>query len=123
MTGEISTCFDGVRPNGYARSMSEMENLTLEVLKDIRGELGGLRGEVRELRGEVQKTNQRLDETVERLDRLETRPTESETRLARELVAVADAIHLLKTEVLEQLNVKKQVDNHEVRLIRLEERA
>ncbi len=55
-------------------------DITVEILKDIRGDIRGLRDEVRgELRGvrdEIRTTNQRLDATNERLEtmngRLET---------------------------------------------------
>ena len=57
--------------------MSNVSDLTLEVLKDIRAELGALRtefGTLRtefgEMRAEQHSTNQRLDATNQRLDTL-----------------------------------------------------
>jgi hypothetical protein len=40
-------------------SMADSD-ITIEVLKDIRGELRGIRGEVRDIRGEQAETNRRL---------------------------------------------------------------
>ncbi len=83
-----------------------MKDPTLEVLKDIRGELGGLRKD-------VQATN-------ERLDGLERRQTETEIRLATEIVAVASAIRDLRDVLIEDRAVRARVDDHENRIQRLE---
>lgn len=58
--------------------MSDAENLTVQILRQIRSDLKeGLDG----LRGEVQKTNQRLDQTNERLDQTNGRLDQTNSRL------------------------------------------
>ena len=89
--------------------MTDVESPTLEVLKDILVELRGVRAEVR-------KTN-------ERLSALELRQAATEGRLVGELTSVIGAIHDLKLAVVEGLDVKKQVDDHELRLSLLESRT
>jgi DNA anti-recombination protein RmuC len=96
--------------------MNDVENLTIQVLQDIRSEL-------RSLKDEVSKTNERLDKTIERLDHLEQRQTATESLLAREINAVIGAIQDLKDTLVAELAVKKLVDDHEIRLALLEQRA
>jgi len=102
--------------------MSEVESLTLEVLKDIRADLRGLKDEARQTNERLDATNERLDTTNERLGLLERRQTTTETRLATELTAVIGAIRDLKDTLVASLEVKKQVDDHERRLAVLEQR-
>ncbi|MBI5542485.1 MAG: hypothetical protein HY901_01240 [Deltaproteobacteria bacterium] len=96
--------------------MGDAENMTIEVLKQIRDELRKTNERLDTNVGEVRKTNERLDTANERLDRLERRQNESEMRLATELVAVTTAIHQLRDTIVSQLEVKKTVDDHERRL-------
>jgi hypothetical protein len=105
----------------------EPTDLTIEILKDIRGEL-------RELRGESRKTNERLDdlrtemgeqlgEVNGRLERVERRQTETETRLATELIAVAGAVRDVRDLLRDDRVIRERVDDHERRLVAVERRA
>ena len=96
--------------------MTDVENLTLEVLKDIRAE-------IKKTNERLDTTNERLDSTVQRLDALERRQAATEIRLATELTSVVAAIHDLKLTIVEGLELKKQVDDHERRLATLEHSA
>lgn len=100
---------DAYRSSPYPEIMNDVENHTLQVLKDIRSEL-------RSLKDEVDKAN-------ERLDHLEQRQTATEIRLTKELTAVIGAIRDLKDTLVAGLAVKKQVDDHERRLLLLEQHA
>lgn len=60
--------------------MSNVSDLTIEVLKDIRAQLGelteikarmdGIHGELTEIRSELRSVNQRVDRLTDRVDRL-----------------------------------------------------
>lgn len=95
-------------------------DLTLEVLKEIRDELRGTKAEVRQ-------TNERLDHLESslggRLDRLERRQSESEIRLATELVAVVGAVNQVRDLLAARLDFQDKVNDHERRLRALEERS
>jgi chromosome segregation ATPase len=106
-----------------------MEDITTQVLIEIRDEM-------RMTRGEIRNTNQRLDTTIERvdaiserldgtnarLDRLERRQVESEVRITTELIAVAGAIREMKDVFLEDRRLAAQVGDHERRIQALENR-
>lgn len=98
----------------------EATDLTLAVLREIRDELKETR---RDLKAEIAQTNARLDQTNARLDHLERRHHEGEVRLATELLAVVDAVKQVQQLLATRLDVKEKVDDHERRLIRLEERT
>ena len=56
--------------------MSNVSDLTLEVLKDIRADIRELRAEQRETNQRLGDTNQRLDGTNQRLDTLQRETNE-----------------------------------------------
>ncbi len=85
-----------------------MKDLALEVLKDIRAELGGL--------------SERVDGLGDRVERVEKRLVESEIRLATELVAVVTAVREVRDVLIEDRALRSQVLDHEVRIQRLERR-
>jgi ABC-type transporter Mla subunit MlaD len=84
----------------------------------------------------IQQTNQRIDQTNGRLDQangrldqleqavesLGRRQTETEVRLASELVAVARAVTEVRDLLRDRLDLRDRVENHELRLVRLEDR-
>lgn len=70
----------------------EPEDLSTEILRQIRDEMRTLRTE---LTGAIGETNQRLG-------RLETRQTETEMRLATEIVAVAGIMQEIRALLREQ---------------------
>lgn len=75
-----------------------------------------------ELSSRIEQTNERLDGTNHRLDRLEHRQVESETRLATELVAVAGAVNEVRDLLRDHLALAPRVEDHEHRLRKLEQR-
>ena len=97
-----------------------MKDHTLEVLKEIRAELGGFRKDVNE---RFERVDQRLERVEGRVERVEHRLTESETRVATELVAVASAVREVRDVLLEDRALRAQVLDHEQRLTKLERRA
>ena len=99
-----------------------MEDVTTQVLIEIRDEMRLVRDEVRQNREEVSKTNERLDGTNSRLDRLERRQVETEVRISTELVAVAGAVREMKDAFLEDRRLTAQVSDHERRILTLESR-
>jgi len=96
------------------------EDLTIEVLKQIRDNITDLRGELRggiaELRGEVAATNTRLDA-------MEARSTQVELRLATEVIAVAQAVDRVRVALKERLDDHARVDDHERRIAQLERKS
>jgi hypothetical protein len=107
-----------------------MENITTQVLVEIRDE--------------IRRTNQRLDATVERLDttilrvdainerldgtntrldRLERRQVDAEVRITTELAAVVGAIHEMRDAFLDDRRLALQVNDHERRIQSLEQRG
>lgn len=98
----------------------EPTDLTLAVLREIRDELKETR---RDLKAEIGQTNARLDQTNSRLDHLDRRQHEGEIRLTTELIAVADAVKQVQQLLAARLDVRDKVEDHERRLIRLEERT
>ena len=107
-----------------------MEDITTQVLIEIRDEL-------RLMRDEAKKTNQRLDTTIERvdaiserldgtntrLDRLERRQVDAEVRITTELAAVVGAIHEMRDAFLDDRRLALQVNDHERRIQTLEQRG
>lgn len=107
--------------------MPTTENLTLQVLKQIRDEIVATRSD---LAGRIDGTNHRIDATnlglvaVEsKVDALAHRQTESELRLATEVVAVARAVEGVRDLLRERLDDRDRIDDHERRLAALERGA
>lgn len=71
--------------------MTELENLTLQLLREIRGEIGGLRGEVREL-------SERIDTIEIKLDGLTHAVVAGFGSLVHELDAVKERVGRLEAE-------------------------
>jgi chromosome segregation ATPase len=121
----------------------EMADLALEVLKGIHAELRGVntrldrmdeRFERMDQRFErmdqrFERVDQRFDRAESRIDGVEAglaeiakRQTSMEVRLATEIVAVVGAIHELRDVLVADRGVRQKVEDHEVRLLRLERR-
>lgn len=77
---------------------------------------------LRSIRDEIRSTNERLDTTNERLGSLEKRQTESEVRLSTELLAVVTAVNEVHDLLKDELAIRKQVTEHEKRILILEQR-
>lgn len=105
-----------------------MKDVTVEVLKEIRVELGAMRTEVRSeiggLRSELGELRSELGELRSdmntRFVSLERRQTETEIRLATEVIAVVGAVRELRDVLVEDRALRAQVRDHEDRLGRLE---
>jgi predicted nucleic acid-binding Zn-ribbon protein len=104
--------------------MSDPENLTVAVLREIRGDLKDLRTDIKDLRGEVVRTNERLDSTNARLDatneRLEggldslaRRIVESEMRTATAITELSGDVRELTTFLRGQADLRPRVDRCE----------
>ena len=94
------------------------DDITIEILKEIRDE--------------IRATNGRLDETAldetrtemsDRFERLEHRQVVTETRIATELIAVAGAVNALREDLREDRALRRRVDEHERRIQTLERQA
>jgi hypothetical protein len=92
-----------------------MEDMTTQVLIEIRDEARKTNEEVRHLGDEARKTNARLE-------RLERRQVEAEVRIATEIVAVGGAIREMKEAFLEDRRFAERVSDHERRIQALESR-
>jgi hypothetical protein len=79
----------------------ELTDITIEILKDLRTELGGLREEARQ-------TNAWIDETNKRV-------VSSEIRLATEIVSVAGAVREVRDLLRDDLHLRAKVDDYERR--------
>ena len=108
-------------------AMAKTENLTLQVLKQIRDEIVATRSD---LGARIDGTNQRIDGTnggllalESKVDALAHRQTESELRLATEVVAVARAVEGVRELLRERLDDRDRIDDHERRLAALERGA
>ncbi len=91
-------------------------DVTVEILKQIRDE-------ARKTNERLDQTNERLDQTNERLGKLEHRQSETEVRLASELVALSKAVDGVRDLLATRLDLKEKVDEHERRIVALEQHA
>jgi len=105
----------------------EANDITVEILKDIRDETRktnervdalevSLRGELKELRGDLTGLRGEVKE-------LRENAKETEIRLATELVAVAGAVREVRDLLREDLGLRTRVDDHERRIAAIERRA
>jgi chromosome segregation ATPase len=118
-TGNVTACY-----------LSDMSDLAVEILKQIRDERRGTNGRLDGVQTRLDETNSRLErvegrvERVEtRLEQLERRQTETEIRLATELVAVVGAVRELREALLEDRKLRETIANHETRLAALERKT
>ncbi len=94
----------------------EPPDATVVILREIRTEVG-------KTNERLDQTNERLDQTNERLGRLERRQADSEIRLATEIVAVVRAVNEVRDVLRAGFDLREQVESHEHRIIRLEQKA
>lgn len=113
-----------------------MADLALEVLKGIHAELRGVNTRLDRMDERFGRMDQRFERVDQRFDRAESRidgveaglaeiakrQTSMEVRLATEIVAVVGAIHELRDVLVADRAVRQKVEDHEVRLLRLERR-
>jgi len=110
-----------------------MKDITIEVLKAIRSDLGAFRSEVNKRFDDVDARFDLVDARFEgvdarfegvdaRLDNMARQQVESEVRIATELVAVAGALNQLNDSLRAEA-VRDQLRDHEARLHKLESRT
>jgi hypothetical protein len=100
-----------------------MTDLTTQILVEIRDELRSLNGRVDQTNDRIDQTNGRLDQTIHRLDRLERRQVEAEVRISTEIVAVHGTLRELTDVLRAGHTLGERVDDHERRLISLEQKS
>jgi hypothetical protein len=105
----------------------EPTDLAIEILEGIREEnrrtneqLDELRAELRTGLGEVRTG---LDEVRTGLGELRDRQTATEVRLSTELIGVAGAVREVRDLLREDLALRSRVDDHERRLVAIEQRT
>jgi len=100
------------------------DDVTVEILKEIRDESRATREELRttreELTDELRTTREELSD---RLGRLERRQGESETRLASEVVAVAGAVIDVRDLLRKRLDERERIEDLDRRVQALERKA
>ena len=103
-----------------------MKDITIEVLKAIRSDLGAFRSEVNKRFDDVDARFDLVDARFEgvdaRFDNMARQQVESEVRIATELVAVAGALNQLNDSLRAEA-VRDQLRDHEARLHKLESRT
>ena len=103
-----------------------MKDITIEVLKAIRSDLGAFRKDVDAFRKDVDAFRKVVDARFEgvdaRLDNMARQQVESEVRIATELLAVAGALNQLNDSLRAEA-VRDQLRDHEARLHKLESRT
>jgi hypothetical protein len=104
-----------------------MKDVTVEVLREIRSDLGGVRDEIAGLRAEtkseLREVRLAIEATNERVASVERRQAETEVRLATEIVAVAGAVRDLRDVLVADREMRTQVADHEGRIQKLERRT
>jgi hypothetical protein len=92
-------------------------DVTIEVLQAIRDEVRGLRGDVAGTNASIEAL--RID-TNARLDSLERRQADTEIRVSSELFALAGAFREVRDLLREDRDLRRQLDDHERRLVAIE---
>ncbi len=102
----------------------EPNDVTVEILKNIRDEIRTTRGElsarVDDLRDSL---SARIDDTNNRLASLERRQVEAEVRLATEVTQGARVLHDLRDDLRADRALRHRVDDLEQRGTRIEAHA
>lgn len=100
------------------------ENLTAELLEQIRDEIRGTNARVDQTNERLERfasdLGSRIDQTNERLERVGRRQVESETRLSTEIVAVVGAVDQVRDLLRDNLALSPRIDDHERRIRKLE---
>ena len=121
----------------YTPFMAGKQDPSLVVLREIRKELQGTNARLDQtnvhleaLDHRVDQTNVRLDQTNARLETLDNRvdflgrrQTEAELRLATEVIAVAKAMGEVKDLLVERLDERGRLEDHERRITALEAKS
>jgi len=105
VAGALARCVASLRE----KPSMEPTDITIEILKSIRDELGGVRQELVGITG--------------RMDRVERRQTEAELRVATEFVAVSGVVREMRDAYREERALSHRVDDHERRLSEMERRV
>jgi hypothetical protein len=98
----------------------EPTDLTIEILEGIREENRRTNEQLDELRAELRTG---LDEVRTGLGELRDRQTATEVRLSTELIGVAGAVREVRDLLREDLALRSRVDDHERRLVAIEQRT
>jgi hypothetical protein len=98
----------------------EPTDLTIEILKGIREENRRTNEQLDELRAEVRTG---LDEVRTGLGELRDQQTSTEVRLSTELIGVAGAVREVRDLLREDRALRSRVDDHERRLVAIEQRT
>jgi chromosome segregation ATPase len=102
--------------------MSDPENLTVVILREIRGDLKDLRNEVARTNERLDQTNGRLDQTNERLDLLSRRVVESEIRMSTAITELAGNVHQLTDYLRSQSELRPRVERCEIEIDAIKKR-
>ena len=97
----------------------EPTDSTIEILSAIRDEIKQTNQRLDQTNQRLEQNNQRLEQ---RLDSLYDRQTQTEVRLATEIIAVAKGVGELRDLLAEDLDLRRQVIDHDIRIMRLEQR-
>jgi len=98
----------------------EPTDLTIEILEGIREENRRTNEQLDELRAELRTG---LDEVRTGLGELRDRQTATEVRLSTELIGVASAVREVRDLLREDRALRSRVDDHERRLVAIEQRT
>ncbi|HEX4513875.1 MAG TPA: hypothetical protein VH054_10075 [Polyangiaceae bacterium] len=83
-------------------------DLTIEILKNIHAEIGGLRGDFREMNA--------------RVERMERRQVEADIRVSTEIVGVAGVMQDVRDLLRDNLRLRPRLEDHERRIFELEKK-
>lgn len=105
-------------------------DLTTQVLVQIRDEIRVMRGDIHEMRGDIHQMKGDIRQMKgdigglrHDVDRLERRQSEDTTRLATELISVAQAVVQVRDLLREGRVSRERIEDHEHRICALEKRS
>lgn len=93
----------------------EPTDLAIEILKDIRTQLG-------QMSERIDGTNERLDQANDRLDNLTRRVVESEVRMATAITDLAGTVHGMADILRASHDLRPRVENCEREILDLKRR-
>jgi chromosome segregation ATPase len=112
-----------------ARAMTTQPpaDLSVEILKQIRGEIQNTNAELRQTNARLDQTNERLDQTNERLEEmreeLSRRIVASEIRTATAIAELAMTVRDMTTVLREQHDLRPRVERCEIDIAELKRRV
>lgn len=97
--------------------MDSKDDITLQVLIDIREEIRGTNKRLDDRIDDLKNTlSARIDETNTRMDRLEQRVVHSEIRIATAITELAGSVNDVKTMLRDQLDLRDRVTKCEAEI-------